>query len=342
MPLPPGNTFLRLLTARTIASVRRCQVADVVEALWPNDKIVGQLMTRGVAPPAMTTVAGWAAELAQKVVADALDALAPVSAGARLLRACLVLTFDRAGVIYAPGFVASANAGGFVAEGQPIPVRQFPSTGAQLLPYKLASIGVLTREMIESSNAEAMIGDVLSRSLGLALDLVLFDANAATAARPAGLRNGIAGLTPSNASDPFGAFFEDMATLLNAVGQVGGPGPYAIVSGPGRAASMRLRFITEDPLLLLGSAALGNDMLAIACTGIIAALDPEPELETSNAASLHMEDTATAPIVAVGGATANPVRSLFQTDSIAIKVRWPTSWAVRDPRAVAWLTPTWK
>jgi hypothetical protein len=35
-----------------------------------------------------------------------------------------VLAFDGNGVISAPGFVASAANAGFVAEGQPIPVRQ--------------------------------------------------------------------------------------------------------------------------------------------------------------------------------------------------------------------------
>jgi hypothetical protein len=33
---------------------------------------------------------------------------------------------------------------------------------------------------------------------------------------------------------------------------------------------------------------------------------------------------------------------LFQTDSIALKMRWPVTWALRDPRGVAWTTPNWK
>jgi hypothetical protein len=342
LQLRKGNSFVRLLTARTIAKVRKVPVADVAALLWPNDKIIERLVTRAAVSPAMTTVAGWAAELAQTVVRDGLEALGAASAGAQMLGNCMVLNFDGAGIISAPGFVADANHGGFVAEGDPIPVRQFAAEAAQLQPHKLASIGILTREMIESSNAEQMIGDVLIRSAGLALDLVLFDANAATAARPAGLRNGIAASTPSASTDPFGAFFEDMATLLNAVGQVGGPGPYAVVSSVGRIASMRLRFITEDPnLILLGSAAVGADMFAVACPGVVAAVDPEPEIETANAAALHMQDTPAA-LVSSAGVSAAPARSLFQTDSIAVKVRWPVTWALRDVRAVAWLTPTWK
>jgi hypothetical protein len=32
------------------------------------------------------------------------------------------------------------------------------------------------------------------------------------------------------------------------------------------------------------------------------------------------------------------IRSYFQTDSVGLKLRWPISWALRDPRGVAFLT----
>jgi hypothetical protein len=40
--------------------------------------------------------------------------------------------------------------------------------------------------------------------------------------------------------------------------------------------------------------------------------------------------------------TMGPELEMWQTNSIAVKVRWPVSWALRDPRAVAWMTPAWK
>ena len=79
-----------------------------------------------------------------------------------------------------------------------------------------------------------------------------------------------------------------------------------------------------------------NDLLAIAPAALVAALSPEPEIETSKAATLVMD---TAPGAA---GTMGPERSLFQTDSLALKMRWPVSWALRDPRGFAWLTPAWK
>jgi hypothetical protein len=342
LPLASGNSFRRLLAAKAIASIRHSSAADIAAQLWPSDRTVAAI-TRAASAPAMTSVAGWAAELAQKVVHDALAGLGAASTGAELLRSGLVLAWDGAGIISAPGFVASATAGGFVAEGQPIPVRQLSATAAQLLPYKLASIGVLTYEMMISSNAENLIGDVLMRSAALALDAALFDSNAATSARPAGLRNGISASTPSSSTDPFGAVFEDVTTLVNAIAAVAGNGPYALIASPGRSLMIRARFSqdVDDPTLpIYASNAVGGDLVAVAPEALVAALDPAPTVETAPAGELHMSDTPAA--IVNGGAPAAPSRSLFQTESIAVKVRWPLSWALRDSRGVAWLTPTWK
>lgn len=340
---PQGNSFRRLLTARVLSQIERMSPVEVAARLWPHDRVTQEIVQRAASAPAMTSVAGWAAELAQRVVTDALEVLGPMSAGIQLLQQGLVLTLDHYGSISAPGFVAGVGSAGFVAEGQPIPVRQLVATPATLLPYKLCDIAVLTREMIESSNAEACIGSALARSQGLALDAVLFDANAATAARPAGLRNGISALTPSNASDMQTAVIEDIAALFNAAATVGGPGPYVLVASPGRAMSMRIRMTrygaNAEQLtvgIVVGTPAVGNDVLVVAAQALVSAFGLEPEIEAANAAALHMSDTP----LAVG--TAAPAKSMFQTDSVALKVRWPMTWALRDSRGVAWLTPTWK
>jgi hypothetical protein len=152
-PLPPGNTFRRCLTARFRALYQRRPPADVAAEMWPSDRLT-QLVLRSASMPAMVSAAGWAAELSHTVVRDALEALGPASAGAELLKRVTVLAFDGNGVISAPGFVASAANAGFVAEGQPIPVRQLADEVVQMTPHKLAAIAVLSEEMIFSSNAE--------------------------------------------------------------------------------------------------------------------------------------------------------------------------------------------
>ncbi|MCP3471408.1 phage major capsid protein [Bradyrhizobium sp. CCGUVB1N3] len=337
-PVVGGNLFTRSLTARTLARLRRSKAADVAAELWPNDRSLEHLLTRAASNPAMVSVPGWAAELSQRYVSDAIQALGPASSAAQILRKCLVLSFDGYGSISAPGFVAEYGNAGFVAEGQPIPVRQLTTTPAVLDPHKLAAIAVLTREMLESSNAEALISDALVKAAGRMMDEVLFDANPAAANRPAGLRYGVAALPVSTASDGFEAVFEDVAALINSLAPVGGNGPYILVGAPGRAVMMGARFAerSDVDLSIFGSNAVVNDLLAIAPAALVAAISPEPEIETVNAATLVMD---TAPGAA---GTMGPEKEIWQTDSIAIKVRWPVSWALRDPRAFAWTTPTWK
>lgn len=342
LALPPGNLFTRYLTARVVAAASGWSVAAVAEQNWPNDRVLSQV-TRAASLPAISTTAGWAAELNRLVVMDELAAMGPAAAGPKLLADSTVLTFTNAGTISAPGFVAGAGNAGFVAEGQPIPVKQFADSPAQLQPHKLAAIAVLTEEMIFSSNAEQLIGDTLIRSAAAALDVALFDVNAGTAVRPAGLRYNVAALTASNNASEWDAFFEDMHALIDAVSPVGGTGPYYIIGSPGRAVDTRLRALSDQsalPYVVVPSNQLGADILiCVSPAAIVCAIDPEPEIERGNATALQMSDPAS-PIVN-GGAPTPPVRSMFQIDAVALKLRFRVTWALRDPRGVAWLTPKW-
>ena len=77
-------------------------------------------------------------------------------------------------------------------------------------------------------------------------------------------------------------------------------------------------------------------MMAVAPGAVVAAMDPEPEIDVGNAAQLVMSDPA------ADTNTGSPQKTMFQTVSVALKLRWRISWALRDPRGVAWLTPNWK
>src|SRR6516165_1237173 len=76
LPLPPANLCHRLITAKVLASLHNRRLIDVVMQQWPSDKLI----ERAVASPAMTSVAGWAQELARKLTIDTLDALGAASA----------------------------------------------------------------------------------------------------------------------------------------------------------------------------------------------------------------------------------------------------------------------
>src|SRR5262249_22476204 len=147
----------------------------IVRETWPRDMEALRLVTRAVSAPAMTTVSGWAQELAHNTVSDLLIGLEPQSAGSQLLKQGTMLTLARYGSITVPALVASSVLASFVGQGQAIPIRQFDtSKSVRLESRKLATGFSLTYEMIHSSNAVALVEMVMRNSIALSLDAALF------------------------------------------------------------------------------------------------------------------------------------------------------------------------
>jgi hypothetical protein len=70
----------------------------------------------------------------------------------------------------------------------------------------------------------------------------------------------------------------------------------------------------------------------------------DARFELSDQATLHMEDTTPLAIGTPGAppTVASPARSLFQTDSIGLRMIMPMNWIMRRSGIVAWLTGvTW-
>jgi hypothetical protein len=337
-PPAPGNLLIRYITAHAKAFVERRPPEQVTKDWWPEDQAVTALV-RAASTPAQLGQVGWAQELARRVVNDTLTVLFPASASAALFQMSPSLAWGNEAMISVPGFAAgtTGNTSAFVAERQPIPVYQPAVTGATLLPYKLAGIMVATREVIESSNAEALITDLVRQSFGRALDEVLLDANPAAPNRPAGLRHAVAAIPASAAADPWGAFVADVSNLADAVAPVAGNAPIVFIGSAGRAIRTFVLGGLDDlsNVEVLGSNAVINDFLCVATAALVSVLGV-PEVEVNKVATLTLDDApAPDPTTPVG-----PERSLWQTDAYGIKCRLPISWAIRDPRGFAWTTPT--
>ncbi len=338
------TTLSRAAVAQIVAKVDGGSPERIAERMWPGDRDVGLLTRAGVAPISTTSASALMRTLTEYLIAS----LSGISAAAILLAKTMQLSFAGSAVISVPSFVADASGSSFVGEGMPIPARSLLAQPLLLTPSKLATISALTSEMANASggNAEKMIGDVLMRSTGLALDAALFDANAAVAeVRPAGLRNGVAASTASAATDPTDAMIADIATLTAVVAAVAGTEPVVLIGAPARARTMPLRSVAlamDTSFIILPSSAIApGDLIAIAPGAIVSATDSVPEISVSRESVLHMEtnpqqlvSAGTPPVVAA------PQQSLFQSDALALKCRLPITWGRRDPRAVSWLTAT--
>jgi Phage capsid family len=350
IPLRPdrralADATISALVRTCIASARhkldkQVLPAEFARRTWGDGSAPVEYLLRAASSPAVTSAPTWAAELAH-VVSIFLPSLAPLSAGSALLARGLQLQFDGALAIKLP-LIAQGTAA-FVGEQKPIPVVTFPtSAGVTLRPFKLATITTLTREMLDSSNSEAIIRQTLSESVANGLDAALFSTSAGTTDHPPGLLNGV---TPSTAATPgnkVDAMLDDLSTIGHAVARVAGAGPIVVVAAPEQAVSIMVRNPKGFDYSLLATAALpAGTMVAVAVNALASAFGGVPQIESSSEAEIVMNDVP-GEVVTVGGMTGAPIASLFQTDRVALKITMLTNWILRAPGAVAYVQgATW-
>jgi hypothetical protein len=299
---------------------------------WAEDRSLDLLLRAPTTPTALSNTLGLG-----RISVALLDALVPLSAGAAVLRAGLALEFAGAASISAPAIALPTNAIGFVGEGQPIPALQGTSSGPVLSPHKLAAIVGLSGELLRGSNAEAATRQVLIESVGAGLDRVLFDANAGDATRPPGLLYNLPPLTPAAAGPSKGeVIVDDLQTLGAAIAPVAGNNNVAIVASIDAAIAVRMRLLSLEWPVFSSASLPPKTVIMIALAALVSAVEGLPQVDASAHASVNFE-TVPQPLVDVGGVVARPIASVYQTDLVALRLRWPISWALRDPRAIAWM-----
>ena len=363
--LSPIDLIVRAGVVQYLAHVERKPVDQVRKAVYGDDdptRAVLEYAMKAASAPAMTTVTGWAAELVQTLFAAIMETLHPKTVYPRLSARGLSMTFGRAGKISIPTrSLTPSIAGSFVGEGQPIPVRQGAFTTQILVPKKMAIITTWTREIDEYSvpAIEALLRDGIQEDTGTTLDSILLDVNPATAIRPAGILNGIAPLTPTplGTGTKFDALVGDIKQISGALltatkGNVRMPcwlmNPQQVMtagltSAPGVGAFPFQSQIDSGnlqgwPIIDSGTVPLGR-IIALDAADFVSVGGDAPRFELSDQATLHMEDTAPTDITTTGTppVAAFPVKSMFQTDSIALRLILPINWTIRRPGVVAWV-----
>jgi hypothetical protein len=296
----------------------------VLKKRWPDDHHAW-IVAKAASAPASTATAGWAQELVQTALAF-LDILIPHSAGAALLTAGLNVSFNGAGTILIPGIVPGQA--GWVAEGQPIRVIKDLTSGPTMTPHKIASIAVVSREMIENANVEEFIKDALITSCAPALDAVLLSSSAASSAQPAGILVGATTITASSNSSPYEAMGDDLSALAGAIAAYSGNGSFAYVAHPTQALRASAYIDLPVPMYMSASVPVGT-VICTALSALASAVEP-PTVETFDQPSVHFDDSVPLPL-----GTASPTKSLMQSDCIGLRIKLPASWVVRNPAAVA-------
>jgi HK97 family phage prohead protease/HK97 family phage major capsid protein len=365
--IEPLELLVRAGTVQIFAHLHRKSTEAVMREIYGEDEATRSVLewaTRAATAPAMTNVTGWAAELVQQIVTDFMQTLMPKSVFPRLSTLGLSLEFGRNGKIIIPTRATTPTiAGSFVGEGLPIPVRQGLFTSQTLTPKKMAVITTWTREIDEHSvpAIEGLLRDAISQDTAISLDSVLLDSNPATVVRPAGILNGVTGLTPT-AGGGFAALVGDIKQLSGALltgtkGNVRNPAwlmnpqqvnSIGLTAAPGVGAFPFREEISRGtlggwPIIDSGTVPLG-EVVAIDAADFVAVGGEAPRFEISDQATLHLEDTAPADIGTAGTppVVAAPVKSLWQTDSLALRLILPINWTIRRAGVVAYIAGvTW-
>jgi hypothetical protein len=208
---------------------------------------------------------------------------------------------------------------------------------------------------------EGLLRAAIGEDTAISLDAILLDANPATLVRPAGILNGVSGLTPT-AGGGFTAVIGDIKQLTGALitgtlGNVRNPvwlmnpqqvNSLGLVAMPGFGAfPFRAEVAAGNlggwPIIDAGTVPLGT-VIAMDAADYVSVTGDGPRFEISDQATLHLEDTTPTDISTTGTppVAAFPVKSMFQTDSLALRLILPINWTIRRPGTVAWVAGvTW-
>ena len=353
-----GGFFARQAFYLYHAQGNQMIAADLAER--SGEKEMGAVL-RATAAAADTTTATWAAELVNQKVQDFIDLLRPRSVFSRVPSENDV-SFADTNSIKMPR-ATTGTPGAYVAEGAAIPVKQGAFGSLTMTPSKMGVITVATRELFARSNpsVETILRNMMLNDTAVVQDRRFLSSLAAGSGAPSGLfhtDNAVAAIAASNTANVGDDAVADMEALLGAIFAANIPVGQLVwlmhSSKKLRLSNMRTavgEFIFRDELaggtlggypvidstvfdfgLNNGGASNIKTIALVDTSMLMKGFGIAPTVKLSEEATLHMDD---APSGNLGGAAdPTPVRSMYQTDSIALRLMWENTWRTRMTAAV--------
>jgi HK97 family phage prohead protease len=342
--------------------VKSMAIDTVAAQRFPNSQALETLI-KAAQNPAMTNVPGYAQELTRQTYGQFLELLRGKAILPQCVPAALSHSFDGASTIYVPTRLGGTASGVFRAEGAPIPVKGLTFSHVLLTPKNMGVILTATMEMLRRSAIDlaAYFENAMRDDTARALDLLFISNTAGTAISPAGAR---AGLTVADTRASTGAtasaITTDIKVMVKALtaNDMGDPSTTRWLMHPSNliAVSMLLtatgskQFPEAEQGRLAGYPIVTSTqmdptiVLLIDFANFTFAIGA-PQFMASEQATIHEEDTTPLPIGTPGAPAtiAAPVRSLYQTNSWALRLLLDAVWAklraigpVQELTAVAW------
>lgn len=364
----PGELVFKQATAAFLAHANRTSLEVAAKQAYPTDQGL-QTVVRSAIEPAATDVVGWATELTDEANQGFLDLLRGQFVTPQLWAAAgLNLNFDGYSAINIPSRAAAQTGlemrSGWTGERDALPVRRMTTATQKISPYKWGAISTFSKELSMRSvpAIQGLIESALVQDTGTALDAdYLGEAAAVAGYSPAGLFNGVTGTAAATGGATVGDdMLLDLRNLLDPFFTANMDGGIYILIHPSNALSMSTVLYNGTYLFrselangtLLGypviqSTNIPVDELQAVVMSQQAVANGAMMFDVSDSATIvEIDDDGVAPTMgadyprdpsgSVGDSARDavnnpPIRSLWQTESVAVKLVQYLSWAtLRD------------
>jgi HK97 family phage major capsid protein/HK97 family phage prohead protease len=361
---PKGMAFARLVKAKAVGYLNGGGDFGALtyaqgQKHWENTPQVVEHLKTGVAG-GTTTASAWADDLVynQNLAGEFIELLYPQTILGRLPGLRRVPFNIRV------GSATSGGTGYWVGEGKAIPASKMQTDNVSLTIAKAAGLMVITEELARSSapSAEALVRDDLIKTVTEFLDVQFIDPNygpntttgapgAVTYGIPATQVRAASGTTAAALRADFAALMDPLFTAnVNTMDAVWVTSPYMAMKigmintslgtrefpdiNMNGGSLFGLPVVTSMSAYVSGSPDYGHMIVLVKPSDIFLADDGGMDVSISREASIQMDD---APTVDTSTPTATSLVSMWQTESLAIKLVRYINWKRRRSTAVGYI-----
>jgi HK97 family phage major capsid protein/HK97 family phage prohead protease len=352
-----GIEFARLARVKAISHLDHENVKDVAKRLYGENSPVYGLVTKATVVAGSSIADNWAEDL----VGDETGVYADFAAYLRPMT--IVGKFGNGGVPslrrvpFRTPLIGQTGGGQayWVGEGAPKPLTAFDFTRTTLDELKVATITVVTEELLRKSSpsADMILRDALAAAVAERVDTDFIDPDKSASAgvSPASITNGVTAVTSSgNDAD---AIREDVRALMAtfvAANNAPTSGVWVMSSATALALSLLVNPLGQPEFTsvnMSGGTFLGLPVItseyfsAVSAGGFVALVNAADiyfadeggvQIDVSREASLQMLDN---PTNNSATATATTMVSMWQTNSVAFRAERILNWSKRRSSAVA-------
>lgn len=343
----PGQNFTRMVIAKTLARIDGISAEGIAQKRW--GKSAPQLVecVKAAVSGGGTESGEWGAELVHidRYTGDFIDYLYAQT------------VFDKLPLREVPANINISGQDGaatayWVGQSKSIPVTTVDFMDVNLTSLDVAALAVISKKLLRESSpsAEKLVRDALVAASAQRVDQTFLSAAAAvTNVSPAGILNGVTAI--NSAGNDIDGVIADVKALYAPFIAANNADDLQIVTTKALAKSLGLMqnalgnwafpgitasggSLLGDPMIAGGNVGAG-DLILLKPSDIYKIGDRGVEVSLSTEAAIQMDN---APNGASDTPTAHTgVVSMFQTESVAIKVVRPLNFAKRRASAVQYI-----